>query len=285
MKKLVLIALTFGLMFTSCQKSNPHKGYKSTSNGLYYQFYEENEGENPKLMDLMDVVLSCKINDTAIIMPENRITVQLLEPMFAGDLFEGLKMMHIGDTASFIVRTDSTFMTLFQSPVPPQFSASDIMKFNIRVNDFYPESEYLTKQIEIMKKTYVEETAIAENELKEYFEKNNIIAEPTATGLYYVKTKDGNGEKPTVKTMVKVHYTGRLLDGTVFDSSVDKSEPFQFMLGVGQVIPGWDEGIQLMSKGEKGTLYIPYYLAYGNHGSGIIPPFSNLIFDIELIDF
>lgn len=285
MKKLVLIVLTFGLMFTSCLKNNPYEGYKLTSNGLYYRFYEENEGENPKVMDLMDVVLSCKINDTAVIMPENRNIVQLLESMFVGDLYEGLKMMHIGDTASFIVRTDSTFMILFQRPLPPQYSASDIMKFNIRLNDFYPESEFVAKQIEIMKKTYVEETAMAENELKEYFEKNNIVAEPTATGLYYVKTKEGNGEKPAAKTMVKVHYTGKLLDGTVFDSSVDRQEPFQFMLGVGQVIPGWDEGIQLMSKGEKGTLYIPYYLAYGNHPAGIIPPFSNLIFDVELVDF
>ncbi|MBR4155651.1 MAG: FKBP-type peptidyl-prolyl cis-trans isomerase [Bacteroidales bacterium] len=85
--------------------------------------------------------------------------------------------------------------------------------------------------------------------------------------------------------MIKVHYTGKLLDGTVFDSSVTRNEPFQFVLGIGQVIPGWDEGLQLMSKGEKAVLYIPYYLAYGDRGAGAIPPFATLIFEVELIDF
>ena len=110
--------------------------------------------------------------------------------------------------------------------------------------------------------------------------------EPTASGLCYVMTTEGNGEKPQVGQMVKVHYTGKLLDGTVFDSSVERGQPFQFPLGVGQVIPGWDEGIQLMSKGEKGVLYIPYYLAYGDRAAGDkIVPFSNLMFEVELIDF
>ena len=99
-------------------------------------------------------------------------------------------------------------------------------------------------------------------------------------------TEAGNGEKPEVGKPVTMHYTGKLLDGTVFDSSVERNEPFQFILGVGQVIPGWDEGVQLMSKGEKGVLYIPYYLGYGERQAGEkIAPFSNLMFEVELIDF
>ena len=85
--------------------------------------------------------------------------------------------------------------------------------------------------------------------------------------------------------MVQVHYTGRLLDGKVFDSSVERGEPISIPIGMGRVIPGWDEGIQMMSKGEKGVLYIPYYLAYGERDMGDIPPFSNLVFDVELVDF
>jgi FKBP-type peptidyl-prolyl cis-trans isomerase len=169
--------------------------------------------------------------------------------------------------------------------MPAEFSVGDVMKFNVRLNDFYPESEFAAKQIEYMKNTFVDETLAAEKELDKYFKDNGIKAITTSTGLNYVKTKDGNGEKPQVGTMVKVHYTGKLLDGTVFDSSVTRNEPFQFVLGIGQVIPGWDEGLQLMSKGEKGVLYIPYYLAYGNTGSGPIPPFATLIFEVEMIDF
>ncbi len=286
MKKLLFLALSLGVIFTSCNSGdNQMSGYNKSQTGLYYRFYEENQGENPEQMEVLDVILSCKINDTIVIIPENRTLLQMIEPMFAGDLFEGIKMMHRGDSASFIVRTDSTFYTLFRTAIPSEFTANDIMRFEIRLNDFYPESELATKQIEYMKNTFVKETEIAERELNKYLEDNNIDTTPTSTGLYYVKTKDGNGEKPQVGTMVEMHYTGKLLDGTIFDSSVDRGQTFQFVLGIGQVIPGWDEGVQLMSKGEKGVFYIPYYLAYGDTGSGPIPPFTNLIFEVELVDF
>lgn len=287
MKKLLLLTLVFGVIFTSCNTKgdNQHSGYDKSKTGLYYKFYEENQGDTPDVMELLDVVMSCTINDSVVIIPEGRMIIQMMEPMFAGDIFEAIRMMHVGDSASFIVRTDSTFYTLFQSPMPSEFSSTDIMRFNIRLNDFYPESEFASKQIEYMKKNFVEETLAAENELNKYFKDNKINATPTASGLYYVKTKDGDGNNPSIGQMVTVHYTGKLLDGTVFDSSVKREEVFQFVLGIGQVIPGWDEGIQMMSRGEKGVFYIPYYLAYGNTGSGPIPPFATLIFEVELIDF
>ena len=92
----------------------------------------------------------------------------------------------------------------------------------------------------------------------------------------------GTGVKPTAVDMVKVHYTGKLLDSTTFDSSVDRGEPVEF--GVNQVIQGWQEGLQLMPVGSKFKFYIPYELAYGEQGTGPIPPFSTLVFDVELLD-
>ncbi len=287
MKKLFLLTLALGVFFTSCKNDNrSFSGYEETETGLYYKFYNQNEGAVPQLMELLDVQMACYINDTSVVIPSNRMILQLNESLFAGDIFEGMGMMHKGDSASFIVRTDSTFYTLFQLPtLPAEFTANDIMRFDVKMNDFYPESEFAAKQIEYMKNTYVDETVKAESELNQYFKDNNINPTHTSTGLYYVKTKDGNGEKPQVGTKVTVHYIGKLLDGTVFDSSVSRNEPFQFVLGVGQVIPGWDEGLQLMSKGEKAVLYIPYYLAYGDRGAGAIPPFATLMFEVELIDF
>lgn len=286
MKRLFLLTIALSILIVSCQNKQSHPGYITTDAGLNYKFYVENEGEVPQMMEYMDVVISCTINDSLEFMPKNRMILQMIEPLFSGDIYDGIKMMHRGDSASFIVRTDSTLYTLFQFPVlPPDISADDIMRFEVKMNDIYPESEFITKQIEYMKGTYKEETEKSEKELAQYFKENNINVQPTSTGLYYRKIKDGNGERPLSGTMVKVHYTGKLLDGTVFDSSVDSKEPFQFVLGVGQVIFGWDEGIQLMSKGEKGILYIPYYLAYGDMQAGPIPPFSTLIFEVELIDF
>ena len=104
----------------------------------------------------------------------------------------------------------------------------------------------------------------------------------TKSGLQYEVMNEGTGKKPKATDTVRCHYEGRLLDGTVFDSSYKRNEPADF--GLQQVIAGWTEGVQLMAEGSKYRFYIPYMLAYGEGGAGaMIPPFATLIFDVELI--
>lgn len=117
-----------------------------------------------------------------------------------------------------------------------------------------------------------------------YLQEKKITAKPTASGLIYVEKVKGTGARATAGKKVKVHYTGTLLDGSKFDSSRDRNEPFEFTLGQGQVIKGWDEGIALMNVGGKATLVIPSSIAYGDRNAGKIPPFSTLVFDVELLD-
>lgn len=106
----------------------------------------------------------------------------------------------------------------------------------------------------------------------------------TASGLKYIVVKKGKGKKAENGKMAEVHYTGWLLDGKKFDSSRDRNEPFEFLLGAKQVISGWDEGVALMKTGDKFRLILPPELAYGERGAGeIIPPNSTLIFDVELL--
>lgn len=109
--------------------------------------------------------------------------------------------------------------------------------------------------------------------------------EATESGLRYkITVENPRGKSPEAGNTVKVHYTGYLLDGTKFDSSVDRGEPIEFPIGTGRVIPGWDEAIMLLKTGEKASLVIPSELAYGARAAGPIPPNSILKFDVELID-
>ena len=144
--------------------------------------------------------------------------------------------------------------------------------------------EFFTKLQEEMDKE-AEKAAGENKQIGEAFLAENAKREGikvTATGLQYEVLESGNGAQPTANDKVEVHYTGKLIDGTVFDSSVERGVPA--MIGVTQVIPGWVEALQLMIEGDKWRLYIPSDLAYGPNGAGgVIGPNATLIFDVELL--
>jgi len=136
-----------------------------------------------------------------------------------------------------------------------------------------------------MLEAYERETKAIKSEGENFLKQNRTKkgVNETASGLQYTIERNADGAKPSATSVVRVHYEGRLLDGTVFDSSYARGEPIEFPLN--QVIPGWTEGVQLMSVGSKFRFYIPYHLAYGERGAGqVIPPFATLIFDVELLD-
>ena len=123
--------------------------------------------------------------------------------------------------------------------------------------------------------------AAGEAFLAENGKKDGIVTLPS--GLQYQVLKEGDGKKPSATDQVVCHYEGTLIDGTVFDSSYQRNQPATF--GLNQVIAGWTEGVQLMQEGAKYRFFIPYNLAYGEHGAGAqIPPFAALVFDVELIE-
>ena len=110
-------------------------------------------------------------------------------------------------------------------------------------------------------------------------------ARRTTSGLEYVVRELGKGANPKVGATVRVNYEGRFLNGTVFDASAKRGMPFQFAVGTGAVIKGWDEALLTMRKGERRTLIVPYWLGYGESGKDVIPPRTTLVFDVELVDF
>ena len=132
----------------------------------------------------------------------------------------------------------------------------------------------------LAEEAYAQNKASGEAFLAENAKKEGVVTLPS--GLQYQVITEGTGKKPSATDRVQCHYEGTLIDGTIFDSSIKRGEPAVF--GVNQVIKGWVEALQLMQEGAKWRLYIPYDMAYGEHGAGeMIPPYSALVFDVELI--
>lgn len=147
------------------------------------------------------------------------------------------------------------------------------------VKDFFEKQE--AKQRAAAAEKFKDTKEKGEKYLAENAKKKGVVTLPS--GLQYQVIKEGNGRKPKATDKVKCHYEGMLIDGTLFDSSIQRGEPATFPLN--GVIAGWTEGLQLMQEGAKYRFFIPYQLGYGEHGAGAsIPPFAALVFDVELIE-
>lgn len=220
-----------------------------------------------------------------------------------GLIYEALGILNVGDSATFMISAEDLFVNTFKTVIPDSLDTKSSLTFYVKlltmrtVEEFqaYQKEEYEKSRIEEQEKRAVADAERLANaaglikadgeEIDKYLIENNITAITTESGLRYVITQEGTGDNATPGSNVTVHYHGTLMDGTKFDSSYDRGQPFSFVLGQGRVIAGWDEGIALLNKGAKATLYIPSSLAYGERATGSIKENSILKFDVELIDF
>ncbi|MBC8321898.1 MAG: FKBP-type peptidyl-prolyl cis-trans isomerase [Bacteroidetes bacterium] len=290
MKKTILVLavllMAVGFVLVSCQSGNDKfPGFKQNDNGLYYKFYTQGtDTVFPKLGDYVTVDMMYASEDSIIF--DSKLLPQVMKmpmvvPTFKGDVYEGIYMMQVGDSATFICNADSTFSKLFQMQVvPPDLDSLEHIYFHIKLNNIETLEEVKAAQQAEMERLQKDEAALR----TAFIEENYPDAKPVASGLYYIETKKGKGIVPKTDQKVKVHYKGMFLDGSVFDSSFDRDEPIEFVLGTRQVIQGWDEGIGMMKKDGKAVLVVPSNIAYGPNGRGSIPPYSTLVFEVELID-
>ncbi|MCV9388861.1 FKBP-type peptidyl-prolyl cis-trans isomerase [Reichenbachiella ulvae] len=206
--------------------------------------------------------------------------------------YEVLGTINVGDSVAFQISANELFQNTFGQPVPPSIPAESMIQFNLGLEDQMTMEEFqdyrvarMEKEQQKMMEEQKELTAEQGVAIDSALAANNLEAITTESGLRYVITEEGDGAMPEKGNVVVVHYNGTLLDGTKFDSSYDRDQPFEFPLGQGRVIPGWDEGIALLKVGTKATLYVPSALAYGPRGAGaVIKPNSILKFDVELLD-
>jgi FKBP-type peptidyl-prolyl cis-trans isomerase len=195
-------------------------------------------------------------------------------------------MMVAGDSAAFMNSADSFFTKIVHGELPPQIKKGSFLKFCFKMEKIEGKADVEKKQAEDQKKQ-AEANSVRMAEEKSIIEKyvadNKITVKPSASGLYFMEKHKGSGEKIVAGDTVYVKYTGKTLDGKVFDSSDRSPVPVKFQIGVGQVIKGWDEAVTKMNVGGKISILLPSSLAYGDRGAGEqIPPFSPLLFDVEV---
>lgn len=265
--------------------------YKQLEAGTDYKLVVDAPGDvYPDYGDYVEVHLNAVaadsvIFDTRTAMNGEPAPIQMQKSPFRGDLLEALKHMTAGDSAQVRLSVDSLVAAGAPSAPWMKMGTGQKLIYNLKVVSVTPKAlKEKQEQADAAKQVGIDDKLI-----QEHLAKNNIKAQKTASGLYYKKTKEGTGEQAKAGQKVSVNYTGMLLNGEKFDSNVDPQfqhvQPFEFMLGTGSVIKGWDEGIALLKKGGKATLYIPSTLAYGkNSPSPKIPANSVLVFDVELVD-
>jgi len=268
-------------------KDSENNRFKTADSGLRYQLHESfPNNEKPITGDvvILDLIYQTTEGDVLFNSHDSERTYMrtIKGPTHPGGSFEdGLNMLNIGDSASFKINAQDFYrFTLRQENLPENISSNDDVIVHVRMKNILKKEAYANQ----LDKNYHSDEATEMELLENYLKITNTTAEPTESGLYYIPKQAGSGEKAKPGDKVSVHYTGSLISGKVFDSSIGKS-PIQFTLGTGQVIPGWDEGIAMMKKGEKAKLIIPSKLAYGKRGAGQdILPYSTLVFDVELIN-
>jgi FKBP-type peptidyl-prolyl cis-trans isomerase FkpA len=294
-KNVLLLVLPLCLLMTGCEDLP-----KTTQSGLRYVMHHHKAGARKAKPDeflMLHVVI--KANGDSILRStytqEKHPLPQIAPPdtLKNGELGEALAMLSEGDSATFLFNADQMFAKAGQ-PIPNGIKKGSDISYTFKVTEILDKSkaEQVMNKFQQEAQAAAEKNAIAQKEtdtklIEEYLSKNKMTtAVKTASGLAYLVTKEGVGETPVKGKTVVVNYTGKLLDGTVFDTNLkDKdSKPAEFPIGVGAVIPGWDEGLLLVKKGSKVTFVIPSELAYGPNGSGPIPPNSVLVFDVDLLD-
>ncbi|MBS1682679.1 MAG: FKBP-type peptidyl-prolyl cis-trans isomerase [Bacteroidetes bacterium] len=223
-----------------------------------------------------------------------------------GKLFEVITMLTQGDSATFSMSAVDFFVNSFHQIIPPKVDSASLFTFYFSLNNALDSGEQVqkfqealvAKQNEKMQKQLQEQLGKDTIAIDDYLKEKNIVALKTKSGLRYVVTKPGAGAMAKAGQTVKVDYAGHVLNGKYFDTSIEsvaKKEnlhqegrtysPYEFVLGRGGVIRGWDEVLQLMNKGEKITVYIPSPLGYGSmRRSDVIVENSILVFDMELMN-
>ncbi len=283
---LLSIGIGIGMLaITGCK--NGMSGFETTPSGLKYKIVEDEPGDTASPGDYLQVSIRTLVHDSVLMdtyeegagyrwLPLQKSSGQKF------DIMEGLALLSKGDSAEFLIPADSVMNPMNR---PPFVDSGDIIHIYVKVHDIRNEEGYKSA----MAKAKIEQKQEDQKIIQQYLDSTGQKGQATDDGVYVIVHKEGEGAPAEKGQTVSIMYTGKTLDGTVFDSNIDSSfhhtDPLVFPLGQGRMIPGMESGMKLLKKGAEATLVIPSGLAYGPNGRPpVIKPNSVLLFDVVVKD-
>jgi FKBP-type peptidyl-prolyl cis-trans isomerase FkpA len=284
-RKLLLVSLSVTLFISiSCNKQK-HADFEQVDGVLVKYHLKSDLDKKPLLSEFVTVEMIYRLPDTVLFNSkdegEEPLVFPMIEPTFEGDLYAGLRFLHVGDSVTFIFPADSFFMVTAGYPELPDFvkPGSD-MYFDVKLLKIQTSEEMSAEQ----RKLFNEMRAQEKLEIEAYIEANNIAVDAKSSGLYVVEEKWGTGRLPRKGDMLRLHFTIEKLDGTQLFSSFG-NDPIDVEFGSEFETKGFSEGIGYLRKGGETKLIVPSYLAYDSMGvPQVLPPFTPLIYNLELLD-
>lgn len=283
-KEVSLDDLMKNAVFYKPSNDEDYSDFKKSKTGLLYKFHRQNTGETLTVNDVVEIEMNYYLNDSLLFTSSaypKQFKMPVEKSVFKGDLYEGMAMMHVGDSASFVVRADSTYIILWKKPAY-NIKPSDVVRFDIGIISKEDRKEFSRKLYE-KKKAQAEQSR---NDLQIYIHDNDIVERPRPSGLIVIPILKGYGPKATSGDIVKIHYTATLLNGTVYKTTRNDNVPVIWKIGeLSDDIPrGMDEALQQMHEGDVTKFIIPSHLAFGQKEILGLPPFANFIYEVEMIE-
>lgn len=266
----------------------PENVFLKTATGIEYKVVKASKSKRtPRVGDVMYMNMTYRTekNDSLLFASSDLgedFRMRLAAPSDKGCIEEAFMLLHEGDSAVIKVDAIKFFVkSQGKASIPAYIKKGDRLVFNVKMKKILSGMDYASANKEVYQKRLDEENSL----INRFLINMNYPLRKTDSGLHILTINKGAGKKPAVGNTVKIDYTAAFIDGSVFDSTLERSEPFSFVIGQKQVILGLEEAVMNMQVGDHCLVIIPFRLAYGDQKYGnVIPPFSTLVFEIELLD-
>ncbi|MDD4148963.1 MAG: FKBP-type peptidyl-prolyl cis-trans isomerase [Bacteroidales bacterium] len=282
MKKTLLLLFIFSTFLFSC--NGDKNGFETHESGLQYKIVFTENGAKPNIGDVLILRLSYETETGKELFnsadTDRKYLRKLETPKHTGGSIEdGLALMSVGDSTIFKINAESFLKySEYFSNLPEGVKSQDLITVKVKLLEVLKHEKFDTH----LSERYHQSEKVELEVLQTYLQNSNINVEPTASGMYFIEKHKGSSKKVEDGNNVSVHYTVKLIDGFVLETTYNKA-PIEFTVGDNQMIDAWNEGIGMMNEGGQATLICPSKIAYGDKGSNDIPPYSTLIFEVEVI--